>query len=164
MQMGDTIVMSKVINLYERSVTVAVVVMMMVAIAAATVELAIVLVREQLRPPMFLLDVSEMLEVFGFFLMVLIGLELLATVRAYLRQARLCVEVVFLVAMIALARKVIILEYKETPPLVFLGLAALLVALAGGYALLRRVHDTSCAEEASAVHPQGGAESQRTCG
>lgn len=149
--------MTRVINLFERWVTIAVVVMMMVAIAAATVELAVILVRELIKPPLLLLDIKEMLEVFGFFLMILIGLELLATVRAYLRQARLCVEVVFLVAMIALARKVIILDYKEVPPLALVGIAALLVALAGGYMMLRRVHAQPPPESEDSAGPCGPA-------
>ncbi|MCR4438242.1 MAG: phosphate-starvation-inducible PsiE family protein [bacterium] len=147
--------MTRVIYVFERCVTTAVVVMMMVAIAAATVELVVILVRELLNPPLMLLDIEEMLEVFGFFLMILIGLELLATVRAYLRQARLCVEVVFLVAMTALARKVIVLDYKEVPPLVLLGIAALLVALAGGYMMLRRVHTQRLPESEDATGPCG---------
>ncbi len=147
--------MIRVINIFERAVTVAVVVMMMVAIAAATVELGVILVHELLRPPTMLLDIKEMLEVFGFFLMILIGLELLATVRAYLRQARLCVEVVFLVAMIAIARKVIVLDYKEVPPLMLLGLAALLLALAGGYVFLRREHRRLLAKEEEGSEPCG---------
>jgi len=147
----------KVIDLFERGVTIAVVVMMMVAIAASTVELGVILVKQLLQPPVMLLDIKEMLEVFGFFLMILIGLELLATVRAYLRQARLCVEVVFLVAMIALARKVIVLDYKEVPPLMLLGLAALLLALAGGYVLLRGEHRRALPETDGASEPCGGA-------
>ncbi|MGQ9560511.1 MAG: phosphate-starvation-inducible PsiE family protein [Candidatus Oleimicrobiaceae bacterium] len=154
--------MVRVINFFERGVTVAVVVMMMVAIAAATVELGVLLVSELIRPPTMLLDIKEMLEVFGFFLMILIGLELLATVRAYLRQARLCVEVVFLVAMIALARKVIVLDYKEAPPLMLLGLAALLLALAGGYALLRREHRRIPPEGEESSAPSGPAGTSET--
>ncbi|MBC7187307.1 MAG: phosphate-starvation-inducible PsiE family protein [Calditrichaeota bacterium] len=147
--------MTRVIAVFERWVTIAVVVMMMVAIAAATVELAVILVRELIKPPLLLLDIKEMLEVFGFFLMILIGLELLATVRAYLRQARLCVEVVFLVAMIALARKVIILDYKEVPPLVLVGIAAILVALSWGYTMLRRVHARRLPESEETAGPCG---------
>lgn len=154
--------MVRVINFFERGVTVAVVVMMMVAIAAATVELGVILVSELIRPPTMLLDIKEMLEVFGFFLMILIGLELLATVRAYLRQARLCVEIVFLVAMTALARKVIVLDYKEVPPLMLLGLAALLLALAGGYVLLRREHRRIVPEGEESSGPCGPAGTSET--
>lgn len=155
--------MTKFLNLYERWVTLAVVVMMTVAIAAATVELAVVLVKELLRPPVLLLDITEMLEVFGFFLMILIGLELLATVRAYLRHARLCVEVVFLVAMIALARKVIVIDYKETPPLVLVGIAGLILSFAVGYVLLRRVHRSARAEEPGAASEEPAQEARESC-
>ena len=48
-------------------------------------------------------------------------------------------EVVLIVAIIALARKVIILELKEPSPLTLVGLAALVVSLAFSYRLIMQV-------------------------
>ncbi len=47
-------------------------------------------------------------EIFGFFMLILIGIELLETIRAYLVENVVHVEVVIEVALIAIARKVII--------------------------------------------------------
>ena len=55
--------------------------MMMVALLASTVGLTVILVQELLEPQKFLLDAKEMLTVFAFFLMVLIGLELVETIK-----------------------------------------------------------------------------------
>ncbi len=68
-------------------------------------------------PPRYLLNVKEMLEVFGFFLLVLIGLELLESIKAYLDENRVPGKVVLLVALVAVSRKVIILNYKGTLPI-----------------------------------------------
>jgi len=72
-------------------------------------------------------------EVFGSFLLILIGLELMKTVVMYLDRHELHVEVVFTVAMIAVARHAIDLNLAETPPLLLLGMAALIVGISLGY-------------------------------
>jgi uncharacterized membrane protein (DUF373 family) len=71
-------------------------------------------------------------------MMILIGLELLESIRTYLSDELLHVEVVFLVAMIAIARKVIILEVKDLEPLVLMGIASIILALALGYYCVKK--------------------------
>lgn len=107
--------------------------MMMLTIGIATIELLLDLA----RPPFDLLSISEMIDLFIFFLMILIGLELLDTVKSYLTEHTIRVEAVFMVAMIALTRKVIIMEYKDVLPLTLMGIALLVIALAAGYWLTR---------------------------
>lgn len=87
-----------------------------------------------------LLSVNELLEVFGLFLLVLIGLELLETIKTYLVEHLIRVEVVFMVALIAMARKVIILDISEHPSLTLFGIGLIIIALAVGYFLIRRSH------------------------
>jgi uncharacterized membrane protein (DUF373 family) len=124
--------------MFERCIVFTVLFLMMMAVLAATVELAIILAQQLLRPPLLLLNFEESLEVFGFFLMVLIGLELLETIKAYLKEDKMHVEVVFLVAMVAISRKVIILDLDElTEPKLF-GIAAIIVSLSVGYFLIMR--------------------------
>jgi uncharacterized membrane protein (DUF373 family) len=84
-----------------------------------------------------LLEIDELLEIFGFFLLILIGVELLETIKAYLETNIIHVEVVLEVALIAIARKVIILDLKLYSELTLLGIAALIITLAGAYALLK---------------------------
>jgi uncharacterized membrane protein (DUF373 family) len=89
----------------------------------------IILVVELLNPPKYLLGIDNLFEIFGFFLMILIGLELLEPIRTYLTDELLQVGVVFLVAMIAIARKVIILEVKDVDPPVLIGISTIMPAL-----------------------------------
>jgi uncharacterized membrane protein (DUF373 family) len=112
--------------------------MMILALLASTVELAIILVEQLLAPPRLLLDVKEMLTVFAFFLMVLIGLELVETIKMYLDENVFHVEVVILVAIIAVARKIIIIDYDSVSYEILLSIAALMIALCAGYFLLKR--------------------------
>jgi len=121
------------IHKFTHAVILALIAMMMLAVFLATVELLIILVVELLKPPKYLLGIDNLFEIFGFFMMILIGLELLESIRSYLSDNLLHVEVVFLVAMIAVARKVIILEVKELEPLALMGIASIILALALGY-------------------------------
>lgn len=123
---------------FEKGIVLSLLGLMMLAVALSTIELAVVLIHELMKPPFFLLNLMELMEVFGFFLMVLIGLELMETIKAYLRDDRVHAEVVMLVALVAAARKVIILDYHEMAPEVLYGMALLIVALGISYYFIRR--------------------------
>lgn len=122
----------------ERVVVVILLVMMALVVCLATIELGWFIVKDVMTPPMFLLDIDELLEIFGMFLLVLIGIELLETVKMYLTQQTVHVEVVFMVAMIAIARKVIVLDLKDLPSLSLIGIGVIIVSLAVGYHLLAK--------------------------
>ena len=137
--------MVKILKIFEKVIAVALLGLMMLAVLASTVELVIILYQELAKPPVFLLNLEEMLEVFGFFLMVLIGLELLESIKTYLEEDRVHAEIVFLVAIVAVSRKVIIVDYKEITSEMLYGMSAIIIALGIGYFLVRRVRgqDTS---------------------
>ena len=130
--------MLTILKRFERITVTFLLALLMLAVLSATVELAVILGEQAWKPPRFLLDLNELLEFFGFFLMVVIGIELLETIKAYLDTEVLHVEVVFLAAMVAMARKVIILDYKELDPDVMFGISAVLLALCVGYYLLKK--------------------------
>ncbi|MCU0599137.1 MAG: phosphate-starvation-inducible PsiE family protein [Desulfobacterales bacterium] len=122
---------------FERGIVVILIGMMAVVVLLATIELGWIILKDIITPPVVLLEINEILEIFGFFLLILIGVELLETIKAYLRTNVIHVEVVLEVALIAIARKVIILDLKEYSELTFLGIAALILALAIAYVLLK---------------------------
>ena len=88
-----------------------------------------------------------MLTVFAFFLMVLIGLELVETTKMYLEEDVFHVEVVVLVAIIAVARKITIIDYESVSYEMLISVAALMIALSAGYFLLKRATMPSRSEE-----------------
>jgi len=136
--------MNKILKTFEAIIVVTLLGLMMVAVFISTIRLAVILFQQIMEPPVLLLNLEEMIEVFGFFMMVLIGLELLESIKAYLQQSRVHAEVVFLVAIVAVARKVIILDYKNIEWESLFGMAALIIALGAGYYLVRRaIHQCS---------------------
>jgi len=141
--------MRGIVHKFEWFIVLALLLMMMLALLASTVELAVILVEQLLEPPMLLLDVKEMLTVFSFFLMVLIGLELVETIKMYLDENVFHVEVVILVAIIAVARKIIVIDYGSVSYEILLSIAALMIALSAGYFLVKRAVTPSRSEEFS---------------
>ena len=134
--------MKRMLDRFEGTIMTILAVMMALAIMVATLQLAWVFVIGLLQAPFDALTVAELLDLFGVFMIVLIGLELLETVKMPPAEQRIRVEAVLLVAMIAVARKVILLDLKDLPALTLLAIAALILALTGGYALMRRARAT----------------------
>ena len=135
---------------FESFIVLALLVMMMIALLASTIELGIILVQQLREPPVLLLNVKEMLEVFSFFLMVLIGLELVESIKMYLEEDVIHVEVVVLIAIIAVARKIIIIDYEKIPYTTGFSIAGLMIALCAGYFLLKRATQHSISKKISA--------------
>ena len=129
--------MMKFFTKFETVINVTLLVMLAIVVMLATVDLGWLIIKDILTPPVFLLDVAELLELFGAFLLVMIGLELLGTVKTYITKNTIHVEVVLLVAIIAIARKVVILEPKELDGTRLLGIAAIILALSAGYYFVR---------------------------
>ena len=126
------------LDTFERLITRALLLLMAGVVLLATVELAWILGKDVLTPPLFLLELGELLELFGQFLLVLIGIELLHSMKIYIEQRVVHLEAVLVVALIAVARKIIVLEPKELPAGSLLGIAAIVFALTLGYYLVRR--------------------------
>jgi len=122
---------------FERIIVIALIVMMAVTILLATVELAWLIIKDVITPPIILLEINELLDIFGLFLLVLLGIELISTFKTYLTENEIHIEVVFAVALIAIGRKVIILDVKEISSLSLLGIAAIIISLSIGYFLVK---------------------------
>lgn len=129
----------KVSKIFERLVVITLIILMVAVILLAVMELVVLLFSQALNsqtPP--LLGIDNLLDIFGFFLLILIGVELVETLKAYLQEHVVHVEIVLEVALIAIARKVIILDLKETKSDALFAVAALVVALAIAYFLQKR--------------------------
>jgi uncharacterized membrane protein (DUF373 family) len=125
---------------FERIITRILLVMMAVVVVLATIEVIWVVIKDVLTPPVFLLEIEQLLDLFGLFLLVLIGLELLHSVKIFIEHREIHVESVLSVALIAVARKIIILDPKDQTDGILLGIAALVLALVIGYYVVRRSH------------------------
>ncbi|RFT16832.1 MAG: hypothetical protein OP8BY_0774 [Candidatus Saccharicenans subterraneus] len=117
------------------------IVLMTVVIFLSIVELAYVIIKDIISPPVLLLDIKELLEVFGLIMLVVIGIELIETVmKTYLVEGVDHVRVVLSVALIAIARKVIILDLHEVSSLSLVGVGVIILALAFGYFFVGQAH------------------------
>ena len=107
--------MIEIVNKIEKLIYAVLMVLLIVVLVAAIVDLAWILITDltDFSSP-WLLDNHEMLQVLGGFLLVLIGVELLDTIKAYFRENAIHVEIVVLLAIIAIARKVILLDPTAT--------------------------------------------------
>lgn len=122
----------------ERVIIYTLMVMMTLVLILATFELGHHLVRSIIEYQFTLLEFNVLMDLFGVFLLVLIGIELLDTIKVYLKDNVVHVEVVVLVAIIALARKVVVMDLEETSSGMLLGLAAIIIALSVSYYLIRQ--------------------------
>ncbi|MEP0979941.1 phosphate-starvation-inducible PsiE family protein [Leptolyngbya sp. FACHB-17] len=77
--------------------------------------------------------------IFGLFLNVLIAFEILENITAYLKKHVIQVELVIVTSLIAVARKIIILDLEKTAGLDLIALAAAILALSVSYWLVRKV-------------------------
>jgi uncharacterized membrane protein (DUF373 family) len=123
---------------FEYVIVLSLITMMVIVVLLTTVELGWVIIRDIITPPIILLEIDELLEIFGFFLLVLIGIELLETIKAYLMTNVVHVEIVLEVALIAIARKVIILDISRYESMTLVGVAALISAVALAFFVIKR--------------------------
>ncbi len=133
------------LDTFQKIIIAVLVALMALVVMLATLELVYIIALDILSPPFILLDANELLNIFGYFLLILIGIELLETFSIYLHERAINVQVVLLVAMIALARKVIILDAKEMQSLTLIGIGFIILALAAAYYLVKKSQDeVSC--------------------
>jgi uncharacterized membrane protein (DUF373 family) len=80
---------------------------------------------------------------FGGILIVLLGLELMETLKTYFNEHHIRVEVILVVAIIAIGRHIIKLDFEHAPASLLFGLSTLMLSLAAGYFLVRWSHSPS---------------------
>ena len=122
----------------ERVIAIALLVLMTIIVVSGVLEVAWVVFNDLFEPPGLFLGVEDLFDIFGLFLMVLIGLELMTSIEMYLEDNVIHAEVMFLVALTAVARKIVILDAKAIDPMTVFAIAALVLALSAGYYLLKR--------------------------
>ncbi|GGO81532.1 hypothetical protein GCM10011348_20790 [Marinobacterium nitratireducens] len=80
-------------------------------------------------PPHFLLNINDIFQTFGAFMAVLIAVEIFINIRLYLGTDVLPIRLVTATALMAIARKVIVLDLDKTSADYILAIAAVTLAL-----------------------------------
>lgn len=112
---------------------------MIIVILVAVWDLAVVLTKQLFTPSYEFLG-RTLIDILGLFLNVLIALEILENITAYLRKHVIQVELVIVTSMVAVARKIIILDFEKTSGIDIIGLAIAIFALAISYWIIRRTN------------------------
>lgn len=125
--------MDMLLTKVQRLIICALLLLLMVVVVLSTVHLGVLVGSEIWQRPRFLIPVSGLLEIFSYFLLVLIGVELMETLKGYINHEVIRVRVVLEVALIAMARKTITEEPKTLSSLTLFGIAALILALGAAF-------------------------------
>lgn len=121
-------------------------ILMVFVILMGVVDVGWTIYEKMASPPRFILTISDMLATFGAFMAVLIAIEILINITIYLRDDVIHVKIVMATALMAIARKVIVLDFSEVTPGYIYGLAAVALSMSIGYWLIHKLPSTSHSE------------------
>jgi uncharacterized membrane protein (DUF373 family) len=93
-----------------------------------------------IREPLLHFDSNQLLEFFGGFLLILIGVELMNTIKIYLTNKSVHIEVILAVGLVAITRKVVVLDHDKLDGTSLIGVAAIIIALSVSYYIVRLSH------------------------
>jgi uncharacterized membrane protein (DUF373 family) len=127
-----------ILKKYEKAVYIILIVLFAIIVAFSICELVYILYVSLFVNSPLLLENQELLGIFGYFLLVLIGVELLGTITTYVNENVIHVETVIIIAIIAISREVILLDLGSANAGNMFGIAAIIFALCSGYYLLKK--------------------------
>ena len=104
-------------------------VLMVLVIIWGVLDVIYVLYTKFISPPVLLFEVSDIFVIFGAFMVVLIAVEIFVNIRLYLGTNILPIRLVVATALMAIARKVIILDIDTVTAMEMLAIAAVVLAL-----------------------------------
>jgi uncharacterized membrane protein (DUF373 family) len=113
---------------------------MVVVIVWSVVDVIILMVIKAQDPYLLLTDMDEVLAIFGAFLVVLIAIEIFLNIILYLKKDMSHLRLVIATALMAIARKVIILDYDQVRDFHMVGMGILILALGFAYWFICRSH------------------------
>ena len=125
---------------FESLVSKALSVAMVMVIIVVIIDLCAYLLDVLFNPDPDVFLGTTLLNIFGLFLSVLIALEILENITAYLRKHVVQVELVIVTSLTAVARKIIILDLSKVTGVSLIGLAIAILSLSLSYFIVKRVN------------------------
>lgn len=113
-------------------------IMMVFVIVMGSVDVGWTIWQKLMSPPRFRMTIADILATFGAFMAVLIAIEIFINITIYLREEIIHVKIVIATALMAVARKVIILDLDTIEPLKLFGLALLVITASAAYWLVQK--------------------------
>lgn len=111
-------------------------VLMMIVILLCVADVVFVIYERLSTPPLYLLELNDIFAVFASFLAVLIAIEIFANITLYLRDDIIHIRLVIATALMAIARKVIVLDFSKIEPHFVYGTGVIVIALGITYYLV----------------------------
>lgn len=134
----DDALISKLYVLVRFSVRI-LAIMMVFVIIMGVVDVGWTIYQKLISAPVFILTISDMLATFGAFMAVLIAIEILINITIYLRDDVIHVKIVMATALMAIARKVIILDFDQVEPSYVYAIGVVVIAMSVGYWIVHRL-------------------------
>jgi uncharacterized membrane protein (DUF373 family) len=122
-------------------------ILMVFVIVMGVVDVGWTLYEKLVSAPKFILTISDMLATFGAFMAVLIAIEIFVNITIYLRDDVIHVKIVIATALMAIARKVIILDFSTVEPAYVFGIASVTLAMSIAYYLIHSLSKKQHEEE-----------------
>lgn len=113
--------------------------LMILVIISGVIDVGWTLYQRLMAEPRFILTIGDVLATFGAFMVVLIAIEIFQNIILYLRDDVIHVKIVIATALMAVARKVIILDYDELEPLYIFATGVVLVATGITYYFIHKL-------------------------
>jgi len=135
--------MDKIISYFEKTIIITLIILMALVVAILTFEMSIVIIQEVFqnnKETGIFIDTNEVIKIFGFFINVLIGLELFETVKLYLKENIFHPEIILMISLIAILRKVIIIDFAEIDSVMAIAIALLIGSITTGFYLLKKAN------------------------
>lgn len=134
--------MERLIRVFERGVLYAAQLLLVLVILLAVSQLwylLVIAIRDRLGDIDSIPLLTEAVQrSFAGILLIILGLELLETLRVYFTHHRVRLEIILVVAIIAVGRHIINLDIEHMSGPSLAGVAALIIGVTGGYYLVRR--------------------------
>ncbi len=132
--------MLSIIERIEKYIVYILVFMLLLSVVLGTIELGRAILTGIIAAPFFLVEIHTLFESFALFLVIVIGLELLKSIKSYLVNGYINPAFVIEVAIIALGNKLITLDLKSSPPEFLWGMASILLGLSITYFILKKAN------------------------
>ncbi|WED25624.1 phosphate-starvation-inducible PsiE family protein [Vibrio sp. DW001] len=122
-------------------------ILMVFVIIMGVVDVSWILYKKLTSPPFLILTISDMLATFGAFMAVLIAIEIFINITVYLRDHVIHVKIVMATALMAIARKVIIIDIESMSANYLFAIASVVLSMSVGYWLIHKLPRKSHMED-----------------
>lgn len=122
---------------------------MIIVIIFGVIDVGWTIYERILEKPRFILTMGDILVTFGAFMVVLIAIEIFQNIILYLRDDVIHVKIVLATALMAIARKVIILDFDELQPMYIFATGTVLLATGITYFFVHKLPDKNQLERSN---------------